>query len=67
MKYIKTTICLLAVLIANSAAAAVLHVPGQYTTIQAAVNACKDSDTVIVAPGIYSGLGNRNITLNGKS
>ena len=67
MKYIKTTICLLAVLIANSAAAAVLHVPGQYTTIQAAINACKDSDTVIVAPGIYSGLGNRNITLNGKS
>ena len=67
MKYIKTTICLLAVLIANSAAAAVLHVPGQYTTIQAAINACKDYDTVIVAPGIYSGLGNRNITLNGKS
>lgn len=67
MKYIKTTICLLAVLIANSAAAAVLHVPGQYTTIQAAINAGKDSDTVIVAPGIYSGLGNRNITLNGKS
>jgi len=42
-------------------------VPDEYATIQAAVNACKDFDTVIVAPGRYSGSGNRNITFNGKS
>ncbi len=63
----KTAVCFLAVLICNSAIAAVRYVPDEYPTIQAAVNACKDFDTVIVAPGRYSGSGNRNITFNGKA
>ena len=67
MKHIKTTVCFLAVLIANSAPATVRCVPDEYATIQAAIDACNDFDTVIVAPGRYSGLGNRNITFNGKS
>jgi parallel beta-helix repeat protein len=67
MKLIKITVCFLAVLIANPAPAAIRHVPEQYPTIQAAIDASNDSDTVIVAPGTYFGGGNRNIKFNGKS
>ena len=66
MKHIITTICFLAALIANSAWATVRYVPEEYATIQAAVNACNDFDTVVIAPGRYSGTGNRNIKLIGK-
>ncbi|MHC4396221.1 MAG: choice-of-anchor Q domain-containing protein [Planctomycetota bacterium] len=67
MKHKKITICLLVVLIAGSVTAALRNVPQQYTTIQAAINACDDFDTVIVAPGTYSGSGNQDINFNGKS
>jgi hypothetical protein len=29
------------------------HVPGEYATIQAAIDACTAGDTVLVAPGVY--------------
>ncbi len=34
------------------------HVPGEYPTIQAAVDACDDGDIVVLADGTYSGPGN---------
>jgi nitrous oxidase accessory protein NosD len=34
-------------------AATVIHVPGDYPTIQAAVDAASDGDTIIVAAGLY--------------
>jgi parallel beta-helix repeat protein len=37
-----------------SAQAATLHVPGQYSQIQFAVNAAQVGDTVLVAPGTYT-------------
>ncbi|MHC4911989.1 MAG: choice-of-anchor Q domain-containing protein [Planctomycetota bacterium] len=68
MKRVKTTIIwLLAVVITNSAVAAVRYVPDHYPTIQAAVNACNNGDTVIVAPGKYTGSSNRDIAFNGKA
>jgi len=38
-----------------------------YTTIQEAINAAADGDTIIVRDGIYTGVGNRNISFNGKA
>ena len=51
---------------AAAAAAATRHVPAQYPNIQAAINDCNDGDTVIIAPGTYTGPGNRDIDFLGK-
>jgi len=67
MKQVKIKIWLLVLLITPLATAAVYHVPADYSTIKAAVNACSSFDTVIVAPGIYQGSGNRDINFNGKT
>ncbi len=45
----------------------ILHVPGEYETIQAAVDAAEDGQTVEVAAGVYDGPGNRDIELLGKA
>ena len=43
------------------------NVPGEYSTIQAAINASNNGDIVIVAPGTYTGEGNREIDFLGKA
>ncbi len=37
------------------------RVPSEYPTIQDAVDACRDGDTIIVADDVYTGEGNRDI------
>jgi parallel beta-helix repeat protein len=72
---VKTTSCfyvLIAVVAISSlnqediARAAVVRVPADQPTIQAGINGSSWGDTVLVAPGVYTGSGNRDIVPNGR-
>ncbi len=41
--------------------------PAEFATIQAAVDAAGDGDTVEIKPGVYTGAGNRDIEVRGKA
>jgi hypothetical protein len=43
-----------------------IHVPADYPLIQSALDAASVGDSVVVAPGIYRGLGNVNLSFRGK-
>ena len=58
-------LCLLAG--ASAAHAATIDVPADQPTIQAAVNAASNGDTVLIADGTYTGPGNVDINFNGKN
>jgi predicted outer membrane repeat protein len=66
MKPIRIITCFLVTLSSSLAPAAVRYVPQQYSSIQQAIDACQDLDTVIVAPGRYSGPGNLDISFGSK-
>ena len=53
-------------LISTIASSDTLHIPLEYSTIQAAIDAAVDSDTVLVADGVYTGEGNWNLTWDGN-
>lgn len=47
--------------------AAELQVPLRYPTIQSAIDDAVGGDTVLIAPGVYKGDGNRDIEFRGKA
>src|SRR5262245_35373183 len=54
--HIRIVVTLLACcLIPGRGTAAILDVPGNYVTIQLALNACATGDTVLVQPGVHAG------------
>jgi hypothetical protein len=63
----RTVACFIVVLIANSALGTIHYVPQEYDNIQDAILACQDFDTVVIAPGRYTGPGNYNINFKGKA
>lgn len=44
-----------------------LHVPMEYPTLQAAIDAALPGETVLAADGIYQGAGNRDLDFGGKA
>ncbi len=57
---------LCAAVISGELSAAIIHVPGDQPTIQAAVDAATSGDLIMVAAGTFSGPGNRDIDFTGK-
>jgi parallel beta-helix repeat protein len=60
-KTIFRAIAIVFILMPGDAYPATIHVPGDYQTIQAAIDAAGDGDTILIANGTYSGTGNIGI------
>ncbi len=63
MNKILTLLLLFISLAANISFASIRQVPSSYSTIQSAINACVNGDTVLVSPGTYF----ENINYRGKN
>ena len=61
-------VCVLAAVgLVASAVAVERHVPDPYGTIQAAIDASGAGDVVIIADGIYTGAGNKDLDFGGRA
>ncbi len=60
------SLILSSILSSGTAFGATIYVPGDYQTIQEAVDVASKGDTVLVADGTYTGEGNKNIDFKGK-
>ncbi len=67
MRVSRSFLYVIFLLYANTGFSAVFHVPTEYSTIQAGLVAAYSGDTVLVADGIYTGEGNRDINFMGRA
>jgi hypothetical protein len=65
-RFILVQIFLISIISYNSYAT-IINVPGDYPTIQAAVDAASNGDEVVLADGVFTGDGNYNIDILGKT
>lgn len=61
MSFHRYVIGIILLLIPGFVYPAIRHVPAEYPTIQLAIDAADDGDTILIADGIYSGEGNFDI------
>jgi predicted outer membrane repeat protein len=54
-------------LMGTQAFGATIHVPGDFAVIADAIVAASEGDSVLVDPGVYTGVGNRALDFGGKS
>jgi len=63
-----TCLCLILVLVITCFGYAdIIHVPGDYPTLQAGIDVAADGDTVLVVNGTWTGEGNKNLDFKGKA
>ncbi len=63
-RYLSLIVIVLGTFTANSA---YIHVPSDYPTVQAGVDGAVDGDTIVLADGTYTGVGNYNIDFGGRA
>ncbi len=66
MKTGRLAASILFLFVSSSAVGVTHHVPAEFVTIQAALSAASPGDTILVAPGAYSGPGNTSLNFLGK-